>query len=115
MIYCFRIISCILLQPTRKPARSCRSHTCIAHISSIACFTSITRITSVTAILVLPCLLQEPMDLKQLSFAEWLVSMDPSEGLHQYLACIEESYDTVSQMLCHTKFCLSSRLFLHQK
>ncbi|CAJ1452103.1 unnamed protein product [Effrenium voratum] len=41
---------------------------------------------------------EEPMDLKQLSFAEWLVSMDPSEGLHQYLACIEESYDTVSQI-----------------
>ena len=39
------------------------------------------------------------IDLKRLSFSDWLASIDPSMALQQYLPCIQESYDTVSQKL----------------
>ncbi|CAK9117712.1 unnamed protein product [Durusdinium trenchii] len=38
------------------------------------------------------------IDLKRLSFSDWLASIDPSMALQQYLPCIQESYDTVSQI-----------------
>ena len=39
------------------------------------------------------------IDLKHLSFSDWLASVDVSLNLQQYLPCIQESYDTVSQRL----------------
>ena len=38
------------------------------------------------------------IDLKHLSFSDWLASVDVSLDLQQYLPCIQESYDTVSQL-----------------
>lgn len=39
------------------------------------------------------------IDLKHLSFSDWLASVDVSLDLQQYLPCIQESYDTVSQIV----------------
>ena len=39
------------------------------------------------------------VDLRSLSFSDWLASVDPRLQLQQYLPCIQESYDTVSQRL----------------
>ena len=39
------------------------------------------------------------VDLRHLSFSDWLASVDPSLAVQQYLPCIQESYDTVAQRL----------------
>ncbi|CAE7244131.1 comta [Symbiodinium sp. CCMP2592] len=38
------------------------------------------------------------VDLRHLSFSDWLASMDPGMALQRYLPVIQESYDTVSQI-----------------
>ncbi|OLQ12667.1 Catechol O-methyltransferase [Symbiodinium microadriaticum] len=38
------------------------------------------------------------VDLRHLSFSDWLASMDPGMALQRYLPAIQESYDTVSQI-----------------
>ena len=39
------------------------------------------------------------VDLRHLSFSDWLASVDPFLAVQQYLPCIQESYDTVAQRL----------------